>query len=95
MAKTRTPKKSMAIVTPNICDSFSAAPGDTVQWQNVPTTGCRIEAGTSIWPFNPGPPIANVLTAGTITIKSNLPSAVYNFDAKCCANQALKNVTVG
>jgi hypothetical protein len=85
----------MATVKPNICNSFSGHHGDTVQWQNVPTTGCRIEAGSTAWPFDPGPPIANVLTAGTIKIKSNLPSAVYNFDAKCCADHALKTVTVG
>jgi hypothetical protein len=86
----------MAILKPKICDSFSGKSGDTVQWQNVPAAGCRIEAGTTAWPFSPGPPIPNVLTAGTITIVVNPPASTsYNFDVKCCAGQVLKTVQVG
>lgn len=98
MSKTRTPKKktNLAIVTPNICSSFSAAPGDTVQWQQVPSSGCKIsQAGTNPWPFNPGPPINNVNTAGTITIKFGLPTtSIYYFNVECCANEATKSVSI-
>jgi hypothetical protein len=96
MAKTRTPKKSMAIVTPNICNSFSAAPGDTVQWQGVPAVGCKIsQDGTHTWPFDKGPPINNVNTAGTIKIKTDLPATItYYFNVECCANEATKSVYV-
>jgi hypothetical protein len=96
MSKTRTPKRTLAIVQPKICDSFSAYPGDTVQWQNVPATGCKIsQDGSNPWPFNPGPPINNVLTAGTITVKSGLPAtAIYYFNVECCANEAIKNITI-
>jgi hypothetical protein len=96
MAKTRTSKRSMVVVQPPICSDFPAPPGATVQWQGVPATGCKIsQDGSKTWPFNPGPPINNVNTAGTITIKSNLPATtVYTFNVECCANETIHSVTI-
>jgi hypothetical protein len=99
MAKTRTPKKKTGntVLTPNICNNFSGSPGDTVQWQQVPASGCKIsQDGTKTWPFTPGPPINNVLTAGTIKIRTDLPTTqTYYFVVECCVNEATKSVYVG
>ena len=85
----------MATVKPDICSNFSGNPGDVVQWQNIPTTGCKISLGTTTWPFNPGPSI-NLPTTSTITIKTGLPTATtYNFNAECCLNEVIKTVRVG
>jgi hypothetical protein len=93
MAKTHTPKKSAVLLTPDICSNFSGHKDDTVQWQNVPSTGCSISKGTSQWPFSPASPINPATTIATIVV--NPPTTTsYNFVVSCCANEATKNVTV-
>jgi hypothetical protein len=86
---------------PNMCNSFSGNPGDPVEWQGVPAGGCTIsQAGNNTFPFSPatqGPdgPYITLPTAANITITSSLTSAVYTFEVSCCADHALKTVTVG
>jgi hypothetical protein len=86
---------------PNICDSFSGNPGDPVEWQDIPPTGCTIsQDGSNTFPFAPSTQGANgpyitLPTTANITIKSTLTAASYTFQASCCADHALKTVTVG
>jgi hypothetical protein len=86
---------------PNMCNSFSGNPGDPVEWQGIPATGCTIsQDGTNIFPFTPAAQGPNGLyitlpTIAQITIKSPLAAAPYTFDVSCCTDHALKTVTVG
>lgn len=85
---------------PNICSSFSGNPGDPVEWQGVPPTGCTISQDGPTFPFTPATQGSNgayitLPTIAAITIKSPLAAAPYNFDVSCCADHALKTVTVG
>jgi hypothetical protein len=97
MAKTHTPKRSMAILTPNICDSFSGNPGDTVQWQNIPAGGCTVSQNVNNpWPFSPASPITLPLPVGvTVTIAVRpAGTTTYSYNLSCCPAAGIRNVTV-
>ncbi len=73
--------------TPNICSDFSGNPGDPVQWQGVPPTGCQITADGT-WPFNIGPSIT-LPNLVTVTIASGLAAGTYHFDVSCCSTHSV------
>jgi hypothetical protein len=75
------------IRTPNICSNFSANPGDSVQWQGVPTAGCQITANGT-WPFNLGPPIS-LPTLMVVGIPLDLGAGTYYFEVSCCSTHSV------
>ncbi len=81
--------------TPNICDNFNAEPGDPVEWQAIPPTGCIVsQNGANVWPFSPASPIT-LPTSNPITIKSALAAGSYAYNVSCCPFEAeFKVVTV-
>jgi hypothetical protein len=83
----------MPSVTTQICRSFSAAPGDGVNWTNIPPSGCILTPdGTKPWPFNIAPPI-NLPAPSTINIKVGLPPGTYCFRASCCEKPVCITIT--
>jgi hypothetical protein len=84
------PKTDPVTVYPDMCNSFTANNGDTVEWQEIPTNGCKIEA-SGTWPFNVGPPI-DLPSPSTISISAS--SGSYEINVKCCAGEGMKTVTV-
>ena len=83
-------KNGPSTVYPAICSPFTANTGDTVEWQQIPTNGCVIEADGA-WPFNVGPPI-RLPSPSTIMVTAG--RGRYNIDVKCCSGEGLKVVTV-
>jgi hypothetical protein len=83
----------MPPVTVKICQSFSAAAGDGVNWTNIPPTGCTLSPdGNQTWPFNVGPPI-NLPAPMTIFVKADLPPGTYCVRCSCCEKPVCITVT--
>jgi hypothetical protein len=84
----------MAIHNEDVCiASFSASPGDQVNFNNPTTTTCTITA-SGTYPFTDGPPL-QVPPAGTTTfIKAGLPSGTFNYNVTNCPEQDIKSVIV-
>ena len=77
-------------VYPQMCNSFTANTGETVDWQSIPPGGCEIEQ-SGPWPFNVGPPI---FLPAPYTIQIAVGRGQYQIVVKCCLNEAMKTVTV-
>jgi hypothetical protein len=74
----------MPPITVPICNSFSANPGDSIQWTNIPHPGCTVSPdGPNTWPFTVTPPITLPVPGG-VGIKVGLPPGTYCFIVSCC-----------
>jgi hypothetical protein len=78
---------------PLICSDFTANTGDIVAWQQIPTAGCQVTKGLTAWPFNVAYPI-NLTPVSNTQIKIAVGQGHYQIVVECCANEALKTVTV-
>jgi hypothetical protein len=67
-----------------------------VKWQNVPAAGCEIDQSGPFWPFSPGPPLHLIANTPIQTPDATViaGSGQWPFEVKCCANEAVKTVTV-
>jgi hypothetical protein len=85
----------MPTISINICNNFSAKPGEPVRWQNIPVSGCTVsQDGSNGWPFNIGPPIVFPMpSAREITIAKGLKPGKYYFLATCCPQAVCVTVT--
>jgi len=81
---------SPGTVYPQMCNSFTANTGDTVDWQSIPPTGCAIDQ-SGPWPFNVGPPIH---LPAPYTIQIAVGRGQYQINVKCCLGEGMKTVTV-
>jgi hypothetical protein len=73
----------MPAITVPICDSFSAKPGDIIEWTNI-QPGCTVsQDGSNPWPFTVPPPITPPAPGG-VGIKIGLPPGTYCFIVSCC-----------
>jgi hypothetical protein len=83
----------MPNIVVNMCSNFSAKPGDSVTWENVPPSGCTFtHDGTQPWPFNVNPPI-KLPPPANVGIRTGLAPAVYCFKATCCPKPICVTVT--
>jgi len=76
----------MPVITTPICANFDAAPGNGVNWTNIPPSGCIIETvQSSPWPFTAGPPIKlPAPSSPPATLKEGLKPGAYCFKPSCC-----------
>jgi hypothetical protein len=89
--------------TPDMCKDFSGNPGDPVDWENIPPTGCTISQNGSnnTFPFSPaqgsaGSYYITLPAPSTITIASGLSAGKYTFIVSCCSTEsATHSVDVG
>jgi hypothetical protein len=69
----------------NICDNFSARPGEEVNWQNLPASCTISQDGSSAWPFNlPQPIVFPMPSQRKITVAKDMKPGKYYFVASCC-----------
>jgi hypothetical protein len=84
----------MPSVDVNICDNFSARPGEEINWQNIPASCAVSQDGSSVWPFNIGPPIVFPMPSHqAITIAKHMKPGKYYFSASCCSKPVCVTVT--
>jgi len=66
-----------------ICDSFAAAPGSTIEW--ITPSTCTVNAiPGSPWPFTLPAPIALPLPSTRQVGIAALPHGTYPFQPTCC-----------
>ncbi len=102
----RKPENDSVVLTPGICQDFSGAISNEVEWQGgTPTYTISQVDSNHVFPFTPAITGSNGLleinfpTASIITIKPGLntksPNNVYTFNVSCCPmDSAPHTVTV-
>jgi len=83
----------MPPITVPICRNFTAPPGATIIWTNIPPSGCTLTgAPGSGWPFKPSPPIVLPTPYG-VEIKAGLAPGSYPVIATCCPKPIIVTIT--
>jgi hypothetical protein len=93
IAKSKAGNPIPITVMPYMCSDFTANTGDIVAWQQIPPAGCQVTKGTTAWPFNVPYPIS-LTPVANVQIKIAVGQGVYHIVVECCANEAIKTVTV-